>query len=48
MDNVDVEQLVGKYIPNLMARPFSLEREYIQEAFELTRSPILGQILSES
>ena len=48
VENVDVEQLVGKYIPNLMARPFSLEREYIQEAFELTRSPILGEILSES
>lgn len=48
VDNVDVEQLVGKYIPNLMARPFSLEREYIQEAFELTQSPILAEILSES
>lgn len=48
VDNVDVEQLVGKYIPNLMARPFSLEREYIQEAFELTQSPILAEILLES
>lgn len=47
VDNIDVEQLVGKYIPNLMARPFSLEREYIQEAFELTQSPILAEILSE-
>ncbi|KAL4786529.1 acyl transferase domain-containing protein [Aspergillus varians] len=48
VDNVDVEQLVGKYIPNLMARPFSLDREYIQEAFELTQSPVLGEMLSES
>ncbi|KAL4882434.1 acyl transferase domain-containing protein [Aspergillus karnatakaensis] len=47
VDNIDVEQLVGKYIPNLMARPFSLDREYIQEAFELTQSPVLRRILSE-
>ncbi|RDW87105.1 Fatty acid synthase beta subunit [Aspergillus mulundensis] len=46
VDNIDVEQLVGKYIPNVMARPFSLDREYFQEAFELTQSPVLGEILS--
>ncbi|KAL2864364.1 acyl transferase domain-containing protein [Aspergillus lucknowensis] len=46
VDNVDVEQLVGKYIPNLMARPFSLDREFIQEAYDLTRSPVLEDILS--
>ncbi|KAL2823455.1 acyl transferase domain-containing protein [Aspergillus cavernicola] len=48
VDNVDVEQLVGRYIPNLMARPFSLDREYIREAFELTGSPILEDMLSDS
>ncbi|KAL4919047.1 acyl transferase domain-containing protein [Aspergillus aurantiobrunneus] len=48
VDNIDVEQLIGKYIPNLMARPFSLDQEYIQEAFELTQSPVLGEILSDS
>ncbi|KAL5049031.1 hypothetical protein BDW71DRAFT_217703 [Aspergillus fruticulosus] len=47
VDNIDVQQLVGKYIPNVMAKPFSLEREYIQEAYELTGSPILGEILAE-
>ena len=48
VDNIDVEQLVGKYIPNVMARPFSLEREYIQEAYELTGSPILKKMLAEA
>ncbi|KKK23050.1 hypothetical protein ARAM_004826 [Aspergillus rambellii] len=45
VDNVDVEQLVGRYIPNLMAKPFSLEEPYIREAFEITQSPVLGEIL---
>lgn len=43
--NVDVEQLIGRYIPNLLARPFSLDEEYIKEAYELTRSPVLAEIL---
>lgn len=46
--NVDVDELVGKYIPNLMAKPFSLDEAYIREAYELTHSPILGQMLGES
>ncbi|KAI9376434.1 acyl transferase domain-containing protein [Aspergillus egyptiacus] len=46
VDTVDVEQLIGNYIPNLMAKPFSLDKEYIQEALELTGSPILAEILS--
>ncbi|KAL4945594.1 acyl transferase domain-containing protein [Aspergillus oleicola] len=45
VDNVDMEHLVGRYIPNLMAKPFSLDREYIQEAFDLTQSPVLKELL---
>ena len=45
--NVDVDELVGKYIPNLMAKPFSLDEAYIREAYELTQSPILGQMLGK-
>ncbi|KAL2831660.1 acyl transferase domain-containing protein [Aspergillus pseudoustus] len=47
VDNVDVEQLVGRYIPNLMGRPFSLDGDFLQEAYELTKSPVLGEILAE-
>ncbi|KAJ0416957.1 acyl transferase domain-containing protein [Aspergillus carlsbadensis] len=47
VDTVDVEQLVGRYIPNLMARPFSLDRGFVEEAYELTKSPVLEEILAE-
>ncbi|RMZ44106.1 hypothetical protein AFCA_013146 [Aspergillus flavus] len=43
--NVDAEELEGKYIPNLMAQPFSLDEKYIRQAFDLTQSPVLGEIL---
>ncbi|PWY78034.1 sterigmatocystin biosynthesis fatty acid synthase subunit beta [Aspergillus sclerotioniger CBS 115572] len=42
--NVDLEAL-RRYIPNVMARPFSVDEAYIQEAYERTQSPILGEIL---
>ena len=43
--NIDFEALEGRYIPNLVAKPFSLDEEYIREVFELTGSPILAEIL---
>lgn len=43
--NVDAEELEGKYIPNLMAQPFSLDEKYIRQAFDLTQSPVLREIL---
>ncbi|PWY71388.1 fatty acid synthase beta subunit [Aspergillus eucalypticola CBS 122712] len=41
---VDLEAL-RRYIPNVMARPFSVDEEYIREAYERTHSPVLGEIL---
>ena len=46
--NIDAEELEGKYIPNLMAQPFSLDEKYIRQAFDLTQSPVLGKILGIS
>ncbi|KAE8167417.1 acyl transferase domain-containing protein [Aspergillus tamarii] len=43
--NIDAEGLEGKYIPNLMAQPFSLDEKYIRQAFDLTQSPVLGEML---
>ncbi|OGM44265.1 sterigmatocystin biosynthesis fatty acid synthase subunit beta [Aspergillus bombycis] len=43
--NIDAEELEGKYIPNLMAQPFSIDERYIRQAFDLTQSPVLGEIL---
>ncbi|KAL5358621.1 acyl transferase domain-containing protein [Aspergillus floccosus] len=43
--NVNVQELVDRYIPNLIARPFSMDPDYIREAFELTRSSVLAEML---
>ncbi|KAJ1331770.1 fungal fatty acid synthase subunit beta [Microdochium nivale] len=37
--------LVGKYIPNVTARPFELTKEYFQEVYNLTNSPRIAAIL---
>ncbi|XP_049851436.1 uncharacterized protein LOC126326034 [Schistocerca gregaria] len=39
--------LVGRYVPNVTAKPFSLEREYIEETNELIRSPVLDELLRD-
>lgn len=43
--DVHPEKLVGRFIPNIMAKPFSLERAYVEEAFLLTGSPVLKEML---
>lgn len=43
--NVNMAELEGRYIPNVMAKPFSVNEEYVREAYALTQSPILGEIL---
>ncbi|TMW63553.1 hypothetical protein Poli38472_002494 [Pythium oligandrum] len=37
--------LVNRYIPNLVAIPFSLERSYFEKVFEATKSPYLAEVL---
>ncbi|ODQ66250.1 S-acyl fatty acid synthase thioesterase [Nadsonia fulvescens var. elongata DSM 6958] len=37
--------LIGKYIPNLTARPFEITKEYFQEVYELTKSDKIKAIL---
>ena len=43
---IDPSKLVGKYIPNLTARPFALTKEYFEYVFSLTNSPKLGEVLA--
>ncbi|KAI1448753.1 acyl transferase [Annulohypoxylon stygium] len=43
--SIDPEQLVGKYIPNLTARPFELTRDYFEYVHEMTQSPRIGKVL---
>lgn len=44
--DVDPQRLVGKWIPNVMGKPFSLSPEYIQDVHRLTGSPILREVLA--
>lgn len=44
---INVNLLVGKYIPNLTAEPFSLSKAYIENVYNLTDCPMLKQVLDE-
>ena len=39
--------LVGKYIPNLIAKPFEVSREYAQLIYDQTSSPRLDKVLKK-
>ncbi len=41
---LDVTALVGRYVPNLVARPFALTRAYLDEVAACTGSPILAAL----
>jgi fatty acid synthase subunit beta, fungi type len=42
---IDPSLLIGKYIPNVTARPFELTKEYFQDVYNLTNSPRIANIL---
>ena len=44
--SIDPSKLVGKYIPNVTARPFELTREYFEDVYRLTNSPRIGNVLA--
>lgn len=39
--------LIGKYIPNLIAKPFEVSREYAQMIYDQTSSPRLDKVLKK-
>jgi fatty acid synthase subunit beta len=43
---IDPSKLIGKYIPNIIARPFELTREYFEDVYRLTNSPKISNILA--
>ena len=43
---VDLDVLVGRYIPNLVARPFELTEDFIKSMLEVVDAPILKDILA--
>lgn len=44
--SIDPSKLIGKYIPNVTARPFEITKEYFEEVYRLTNSPRIGNILA--
>ncbi|HEY1838844.1 MAG TPA: fatty acid synthase subunit beta domain-containing protein, partial [Mycobacterium sp.] len=43
----DPEVIIGRYIPNLVPRPFSLDRDFIQEIRDLVPAEPLDEILAD-
>ena len=37
---------MGKYIPNVTAKPFEISKEYFEEVYKLTNSPRVGSVLA--
>ena len=46
MSAVKPASLIGKYIPNLTAKPFELTKEYFQDVYDLTGSEKIKEILN--
>lgn len=45
-NDVHPHKLVGKFIPNLLGRAFSLDKQYAEDVFKLTGSPVLQELIS--
>ena len=45
--DADPELLVGRYVPNLVPRPFTLDRDFIQEIRDLVPAEPLDEILAD-
>jgi len=43
---IDPAKLVGKYIPNVTAKPFEISKAYFEEVYRLTNSPRIGNVLA--
>ncbi|KAL8812479.1 MAG: hypothetical protein Q9223_000999 [Gallowayella weberi] len=43
---IDPSKLIGKYIPNVTAKPFEITKEYFEEVYRLTNSPRIGNVLA--
>ncbi|CCE61876.1 hypothetical protein TPHA_0B02040 [Tetrapisispora phaffii CBS 4417] len=44
-ENVKTDRLIGKYIPNLTAKPFQITKEYFQDVYDLTGSERIKAII---
>ncbi|WP_448855575.1 fatty acid synthase subunit beta domain-containing protein [Corynebacterium camporealensis] len=46
-DDIDLDVLEGRYIPNLVARPFTLDREFVESITDVVDSPVINDILAD-
>ena len=44
--SIDPNKLIGKYIPNVTAKPFQITKEYFEDVYKLTNSPKIKDILA--
>jgi hypothetical protein len=44
VENADMDLLIGKYVPNLTAKPFDISREYVKEIYDMSGSPVMEQV----
>lgn len=44
--SIDPGKLIGKYIPNVTAKPFEISKAYFEEVYKLTNSPRIGNVLA--
>lgn len=44
-ESLQVDKLVGRYIPNLVGKPFSIQTEYLREIWQLTGSEVLRELV---
>ncbi|MEO5305363.1 DUF1729 domain-containing protein [Corynebacterium sp. c25Ua_47] len=46
-EDTNLDALVGRYIPNLVARPFTLSREFVEDIAEVVDSQPIAEILAD-
>jgi fatty acid synthase subunit beta len=44
---LDLDRLVGKYLPNLTAAPFEISRAYFETVLQLTGSEVVGDVIQK-
>ncbi|KAK0647828.1 Fatty acid synthase subunit beta [Lasiodiplodia hormozganensis] len=47
-EDVDPSKLVGRYVPNVTAKPFGLDEEYVALVGRVTGSPVLGRLVGRA
>ncbi|KAI0096024.1 enoyl reductase domain of FAS1 [Nemania sp. FL0031] len=46
VEDIRPEGMIGRFTPNVMGKPFSIETSYIEETAQLTRSSVLRELIS--